>query len=157
MSLTLMLAAALVPADRATLDRTVAAIYRPYGIETMQPPVWERPLFTAEVRRLIARWQQVMPRDEVDDLNGGDWLCLCQDWNPRAFRVTTLDRRAVRAGVAELKVRIDLGNGQQREARLVMAREGRAWRIADLFASDFPGGLQAALRETIAGHERSPR
>jgi hypothetical protein len=37
---------------------------------------------------LIARWKAVMPQDEVDALNDGDWLCQCQDWDGDGFRAT---------------------------------------------------------------------
>lgn len=149
--------AALSPPDRLAIDRALAGFYRPYAVEAASPPVWERPLFARETGALIARWRQVMPEGELDGLNDGDWLCLCQDWNPKRFRVTTLGRRSLGPGAAELRLRIDLGVGQTREMRLHLRREPPGWRIDDLFASDFPRGLKQALRETIAEDERLPK
>lgn len=48
---------------------------------------------------------------------------------------------------------IDLGHGPPREARLVFKKEANDWRIDNMFASDFPGGLKQTLRETIAEDE----
>ena len=153
----LLLAAAPRPDDRTAVNRKLAAIYRPYTIEAVQPAVWDRPLFTLPVRRLIARWKQVMPEGEVDDLNGGDWLCLCQDWDPKKFTAVPRGHRQLPGGVVEVTMAIDLGNGQQRSARFLLRREGAEWRIDNLFAQDFPRGLQQALRETIAVDEKLPR
>lgn len=140
--------------ERVAINRALAAIYRPYTVEAAQPAVWERPLFTAEVRQLIARWKQVMPQDEVDDLNDGDWLCLCQDWDPKKFSAVPRAYRALPGGVTEVTMAIDLGIGQQRSARLMLRREGSEWKIANLLAADFPRGLMQALRETIAEDEK---
>ncbi len=150
-------AASLAPADRAAIDRAVAGMYRPYSIGAASAPVWERPLFARDIAALIAHWRRVMPQDELDGLNDGDWLCLCQDWDHAKFRVTTLGRQSLGRGAAEVRLRIDLGNGQRREARLRLIRETAGWRIDDLFASDFPRGLKQALRETIAEDEKLPR
>jgi hypothetical protein len=99
----------------------------------------------------------VTPHDEVDDLSDGDWLCLCQDWEPRQFRATVVSKRAVRPGLVETSVRINLGGGTTRTARLEMKREGPAWKIDDMFSSDYPRGLKQALRETIAADEKLPK
>lgn len=150
-------AAALTAADRSAIDRTVARIYRPYAIERAVAPVWERPLFTREVSALINHWQRVLPVGELDGLNDGDWLCLCQDWSARHFRVTTPGRQPTGPGAVEARLRIDLGNGQSRQARLLFRKVAQGWRIDDLFADDFPRGLRQALRETIAADEKLPK
>lgn len=150
-------AATLAPADRTAIDRAVAGAYRPYSISANSAAVWDRPLFARDIAALIARWKQVMPEGELDGLNDGDWLCLCQDWDSKKFRVTTLRRQAVGPGAVEVRLRIDLGIGQTREARIRFRRETAGWRIEDLFASDFPRGLKQALRETIAADEKLAR
>jgi hypothetical protein len=150
-------AAALAPADRVAIDRAVAGMYRPYTIGAASAAVWQRPIFARDTAALIARWQRVMPQGELDGLNDGDWLCLCQDWDHARFRVTTLGRQTLGPGAAEVRLAIQLGNGQRREARLRLLREAAGWRIDDLFASDFPRGLKQALRETIAEDEKLPK
>lgn len=153
----LLIAAAPPPGEQAAVGRKLATIYRPYSIEALQPAVWDRPLFTAAVRKLIAQWKQGMPEDEVDSLNGGDWLCLCQDWDPRAFRAVPFGYNQPPGGGIEVSVNIDLGNGQRRSAKFLFRREGGDWRIANLVASDFPRGLQQALIETIAENRARPK
>ena len=150
-------AAALAPADRTEIDRTVAGFYRPYSVGAASAAVWERPLFARDTSALIARWRQVMPAGELDGLNDGDWLCLCQDWDHARFRVTTLGRQRLSPRAIAVQLRINLGNGQRRDARLHLLREATGWRIDDLFARDFPRGLKQALRETIAADEKLPR
>lgn len=150
-------AAALAAADRAAIDRTVAGLYRPYTIGAASAAVWDRPLFARDIAVLIARWKRVVPEGELDGLNDGDWLCLCQDWDHKRFRVTTLGREVQGPGLVQVRLRIDLGIGQTREARIRLRREAAGWRIDDLFASDFPRGLKQALRETIAEDEKLPK
>jgi hypothetical protein len=135
----------------------VARFYRPYSIGAASAAVWERPIFARDTAALIARWQRVMPDGELDGLNDGDWLCLCQDWDHTKFRVTTLNRQPLGPGAAEVRLAIQLGNGQRREGRLRLLKEAAGWRIDDLFASDFPRGLRQALRETIAEDEKLPK
>lgn len=146
----LLAAAALAPTDAAALDAAVLAIYRPYQHPANTPTAWERPIFSAETTALIARWRAVAPEDEPDDLSDGDWLCLCQDWDLRRFRATVVSRQIMPDGRADIAASIDLGFGEPRQARLLLAREDGAWKLDDLFAVDFPRGLKQALRETIA-------
>ena len=145
-----MAGATLTPSDTAAIDATIAATYRPYHALGNPGAAWDYPIWSARIAALVAEWKQVMPKDEVDDLNDGDWLCLCQDWDPAKFRAMITSVRPHARGVALVAVRIELGTNEKRSARLVLRREGGAWRIDDVFAGDFPRGLALALRETIA-------
>jgi hypothetical protein len=61
----------------------------------------------------------------------------------------------IEPGLAEVRVRLSLGFGERRAARLVMKREANGWRLDDLVAApDFPRGLKRKLRETIAEDSR---
>ena len=161
MSLTaaiLALASATLPAtDGTAIDRQIAEVYRPYSRRMNSTSAWERPIFSAEINTLVRHWGRVTPHDEVDDLSDGDWLCLCQDWEPRRFRATVFSKRGVRAGLVEVAMRINLGEGASRTPRLIMKREGTSWKIDDMFSSDYPRGLKQALRETIAADEKLPK
>ena len=161
MSLTaaiLALASATLPAaDSAAIDRQVAVIYQPYSRRMNSTSAWERPIFSAEINALVRHWGRVTPHDDVDDLSDGDWLCLCQDWEPRRFRATVVSKRALRPSMVEVAVQINLGEGSRRTARLEMKREGPGWKIDDMFSSDYPHGLKQALRETIAADEKLPK
>lgn len=153
MSVTLPLPAA----DAAALDTAVTELFRPYGQGLDTQAVWERPIFSAEVNALIAHWQRVLPPDEPDRLNDGDWLCQCQDWDERAFRTSAGAPRKLADDMAELDVKIDLGFPEAaglRDARLIFRREDGAWKLDDIFAPEaFPQGLKQTLRETIAEDE----
>ena len=154
----LVFASATLPAaDGAALDRQVAEIYRPYSRRMNSTAAWERPIFSAEINALVRHWGRVSPHDEVDDLSDGDWLCLCQDWEPRRFRIAVASKRLMRPGNVEVAVRINLGDGPSRTARLEMKREGAGWKIDDMFSTDYPRGLKQALRETIAADEKLPK
>lgn len=152
--LAVLLAASPLPAaDREALDETVAAIFAPYNEADMSDAAWERPIYSSEVTALIARWEQVMPQDEVDDLNDGDWLCQCQDWDPKHFRVRIISRKAVEADVAEIEVDIDIGWGETRDAFLSFRREEGKWMLDDLYSEEYSDGIKDALVRTIAADE----
>lgn len=161
MSLTaaiLALASATLPAaDSVAINRQVFEIYRPYTRPMTSTSPWERPIFTAEINALVRQWRRVTPQDEIDDLSDGDWLCLCQDWEPSRFAAVVAAKRLVRPGAVEATVRINLGEGAQRTARLMMKQEAGAWKIDDMISSDYPRGLKQALRETIAADRKLPR
>lgn len=153
-SLALILAGAALPAaDKVAVDAAIARIYGPYGQNKEQQLLWERPIYSAEIRALIAHWQRVVPKDEVDALNDGDWLCQCQDADYRAFRAVPLGMRRLADGRAEVRLRVELGFGARRPTRLLMKREGGGWLLDDLYGPDFPKGLKQKLRETIKEDE----
>ena len=139
-------------AKQDALDRTVAALFRPYSRPTTlpAPAVWERPIWSRETAALIARWRKVTPQDEVDELSDGDWLCQCQDWDEHAFRMSIDSRKMDAPGHAFVQVRFRLDGSGWRSERLSMRQERGTWKIDDLFGEDFPSGLKAALRRAIA-------
>lgn len=147
----LLAAAAPSAGDQAALDAAVTAIYHPY--RTGEPPSdWERPIYSAEVRALIARWRRVTPSDEVDSLSDSDWLCMCQDWDQHKFRATIRSRQFAAPDSAVVAVHVDVGfSGGANDARLFFKREGGRWKVDDIFATPFfRRGLKQALRDTIA-------
>lgn len=151
----LLAGAALPAADRAVIDARVRAIFRRYNGPVSTRASWDYPVFSAETAALIAHWKRVQPKDEPDALNDGDWFCLCQDFDRKAFRAVTEPPTRIAPGLAEVRVRLSLGFGARREARLVMKREANGWRLDDLVAApDFPRGLKRKLRETIAEDSR---
>jgi hypothetical protein len=147
----LFAAAAPSAADRATLDAAVAAIYQPYRTSN-SPPDWERPIYSAEIQTLIARWRRVTPSDEVDGLSDADWLCMCQDWDEHKFRATIRSRQFPATAAAIVGVHVDVGfSGGANDARLFFKRENGRWKLDDIYAGQFfPRGLKMTLRETIA-------
>ena len=154
----LLAGAALPAADSAAIDARVKAMFRPYSLPSTSKSAWEYPIFSAETAALIAHWQRVLPKDEPDALDDGDWFCLCQDFDQKAFRAAPSAAQTIAPGVAEVRVRLNLGSGETRSERLVFKREANGWRLDDLFAAeDFPSGLKQKLRETIAEDEAPKR
>lgn len=156
--LPLLLAQAALPAaDEAALRNRVAEIFRPYQSDLDDRASWDYPIYSGEVAALIAQWQRVLPDDEPDALNDGDWLCQCQDWNSEGFRVEPVASRQIAPDLAEVDVRLDLGFAElrdRREARLVFRKEPAGWLLDDIFAEQsFPQGLKQALRDTIREDE----
>jgi hypothetical protein len=143
----LALAAAPSP---TTPEAAVAAIYAPYSGPEDATASWDYPIFSKQTSALIARWRRVAPQDEPDALSDGDWLCLCQEFDRGKFGAQVVSRRALGSSLVELAVRLTLGFGTTRNARLLFRRDGGVWKLDDLFAApDFPRGLKQKLRETI--------
>jgi hypothetical protein len=150
-----LLVAATAPSavDRNAIEQEVVKIFRPYTTAEPAPP-WEQPIYTTEAAGLIAEWRAVAPQDEPDALSGGDWLCQCQDWNEEEFTATITSIDVTAPDVAEVEIDVDLGFADPassvRRERLILKREGDAWKVDDLLAEALPAGLKQALRETIA-------
>ncbi len=153
LSALLLASAPLAATDRIALDRAMAEIFAPYRGGQSSVASWQRPIFSRRVRELIAHWEKVQPEGEVDDLNDGDWLCQCQDWDEKAFRYRIISRKPTSADEVVIGVSISLGHGQTRDAWFAMRREGGRWLIDDLYSEDHSDGIRQALVETIAADE----
>lgn len=150
----LLATAALSASDRPALDAATIAVYAPYRDETADVAVWERDIWSREVRKLITKWQAVIPEDEPDALNDGDWLCQCQDWDANAFRMTITKRKKVSKDQAELAVDIVLfKDADPRDAFLTFRREQGIWKLDEMYTEEYSDGIKAALRQTIAEDE----
>jgi hypothetical protein len=105
------------------------------------------------VRRLIAKWQTVVPEGEVDAMNDGDWVCQCQDWDAKKFRVKIIKREAKGRDAALIGVDFNLGSGDPRDAYLEFRRENGRWLVDDIYSEPYSDGIKAALVQTIAEDE----
>jgi len=157
-TIVLLLLAAAAPSavDLTEIETRVVEIFRSYGGPPNAPAAWDHPIYSAEVTALIARWKAVMPHDEVDSLNDGDWLCQCQDWDGEGFRATIVSIAMSDESTAEVELRVDLGFGgpeSMRGEHLTLRREEGVWAIDEIVAGAFPQGLKQALRDTIAEDE----
>ena len=149
MAAAIILAAAPAPQTAGTPEAAVAAIFAPYSGPATATASWDYPIYSKQTAELIHRWRVVTPQDEPDALSDGDWLCLCQEFDNKAFKAMVLAKREVR-GAARVSVRLDLGFGTQRSAQLVLKREDGIWKLDDIYAApDFPNGLKQKLQETI--------
>lgn len=135
----------------------VATVFAPYRGKPDATAVWERRVFTRDTAVLIAHWRKVAPRDGPDDLDDSDWLCGCQDWDAKAFRASVLSSRFAADDVVEMTIALELGGGDRHRLRLTFRREGGRWLLEEIVSRDFPRGLKAALRHSIAVESAGPR
>lgn len=147
MTILAVLALAATPVSAATPQAAIAAIYAPFNDTRMQGAAFDRPIFTPQLKALIAKWLAVTPTDEVDDLSDFDWLCQCQDWDSPTFRARIIGVRKLAPGRRAVTVRL---NGPIAPLRFVLQHVGGQWLIDDIFASGFRGGLRASLIRTTA-------
>jgi len=152
----LLAAAAPSAGDRVELETRVVEIFQSYRGPPNAVAAWDNPIYSAEVAALIARWKAVMPQDEVDALNDGDWLCQCQDWDGDGFQATIVSMAMSDedTAVAELSVELGFGGPDSiRGEQVTFRREQGVWTIDEIVAEAFPNGLKQALRDTIAEDE----
>jgi hypothetical protein len=140
--------------ERNALEGAFVQFYAPYAAAPNAAPSWEFPSYSAETTALITRWRSVTPTDEVDALSDGDWLCQCQEWDSTSFTATIVSTEMAGKDQADLHVAVDLGLGNAAESvrtlQLMLKREEGVWKIDDIIADSFPGGLKQTLRDTIA-------
>lgn len=149
----LLAAASLSASDRSALDAATRAIYAPYHDDAISPPPWERDIWTREIQHLITHWQSVLPEDEPDALNDGDWLCECQDWDAKKFRMKIIKRESKGKDAALIGVDFNLGHGENRDAYFEFRREDGRWLVDDIYTEPHADGIKAALRQTILDDE----
>lgn len=142
-------AAAGQPPDVAEIDGVLTGIYGHYARDDASVADWDRPVFTAANRKLIADWQALVG-DELAGLNEYGWFCEYQDCDAGRFRTQRRSVRNLGNGRVEVGVRVSAGWGAPRDQRLVLVREGGRWLIEDLFSRSEPGGIRKALRRDLA-------
>ena len=159
----LLMAGALVPlsgAQAAESDDILAVaqgIYAPYVDPSKpMPPSWNYPFNSRPLADLIAEWEKGLSPDEVEELNDFDWFCQCQDSDPANSHVEyeVQHEEGTPAGVVDVTLDLGFGDGDTRESKLLMVREGDRWALDDIVSNAFPDGLKAALRKATAAHQK---
>lgn len=138
-------AAARSAAGRAEAERFVDRLYSYYREEPSHPRD-EGAVWSPAMLALMARLDRLddEARLEVSD---GDEICQCQDWGD--FRLLSV--RIVPHGPGRADAFVRFSNlGRMTGLRLALERTPAGWRVADVFASDRPGGLAAAYGKAIA-------
>jgi len=135
--------------DAHALRSTIQGIFNVYRTDA-PPSVLERHIFTAGTQQLIDQWQRTRPTDEVTDLGDFDWLCQCQDWDSKSFRLTGQDISWQDRDHATVTAQYQISEDASASLRMVMAREGGQWRIADLGFAEDNGSLVERLHSEIA-------
>jgi len=145
--------------DILAAARAIYAQYEAASDEGEQlEPAWAVPVFSRATAVLIAEWEAGLDDEEVEDLNGFDWFCQWQDFDPESFRVELEPLQAPTAGTVTVKATVDLGWGGPAEAsELRMVKEENRWLLDDIVSGSFPEGLKADLRKAIEEHRRLGR
>jgi hypothetical protein len=152
-------AAALLPAtaianrpDAPGIKAQIAKIYKPYKSKMGTAAWWEYPVFSAEARKLIRQWEAASAgnNDELGSINSADWLCACQDFDPKTFKVTVDTVQVLASGKTEATITIHQGWGGSSKQRFIMVNEKGRWEIDDILEIGAKEGMQAALRDDVA-------
>lgn len=137
--------------ERAEVDSAIIAFYDPYRLDAVDSTAdWDRPIWSARLRALIGKWKQGFSDEEVADLQDFGWLCECQDWDSRTFKVTISPHAEPAGDRAEIDVQVAIGWNEVRTQHLHVVRVGDAWLIDDIRSEAFDQGLHAALEQAIA-------
>ncbi|MEY2926776.1 MAG: hypothetical protein RL367_1253 [Pseudomonadota bacterium] len=150
-----LIAAAPAPlpkAEDAAVRAAVRAIFKPYLTKSPDdtPAAWQYPVYATATKALIARWQKATSNpDEVTSLSDFDWLCQCQDYDPKTARIISITTRSTASG-ADVKAILSPGWKERSPLRLAMVKEKGRWMIADLVFKDGGPPLTSQLRAEIA-------
>jgi Protein of unknown function (DUF3828) len=138
--------------DAPGIKAQVAKIYKPYQSKADDRPWWKYPIYSAETRKLITRWEAARKgsEDELGSASDADWLCACQDFDPKKFRVTADIVQVLPSGKSQATITIHQGWGESSKQRLIMVKEKGRWEVDDILDIDANEGMQAALRADIA-------
>jgi hypothetical protein len=146
--------AATAPRDDAGVRAAVTALFAPYA-QASHVPLAEALTYTTATRALIDEWRRTQPEDEVTFLGDFDWLCQCQDWESTQFRVTQQDIEWTGDDAATVTVNYTQMTDRSAQLRLMMARQGGAWKIADMEFAEGDKLFTTHLREEIAEARRT--
>jgi hypothetical protein len=138
--------------DDAAIRQTVSKIYAPFRKDIINKPYWEQPIYSAETRSQFIRWEQNNKRRktvEIDRLGNGNWLCGCQEYEAKYFRITNTKIGAIAGGKAEAVVKLQITQVDTRTIRFMMIKEKGRWVVDDMFTDSDGKGLKQTLREEV--------
>ncbi|OYX44673.1 MAG: hypothetical protein B7Y87_03810 [Sphingomonadales bacterium 32-64-22] len=145
--------------DEGDILAAAQAAFAPYSKEAPWTEAdWDLPLFSSETTALIDEWKTGVSDEDVEDLNGFSWLCQCQDFDPKTFRVEFEVHHADGTDVSTVDARVNLGweGDETAESELYMLRENGRWTLDDIVSDSFPKGLKADLVAAIEQHRAQP-
>jgi hypothetical protein len=154
-----MVFVAMMDTDKEAIEAKVDKLYARYrssadldgGESDLAPPG----SYTDAFDSLLDQWMKAQPKGEIDSvLSEADWVCQCQDWPGTGFKFLEKRIQPIPGDQIEARLRFDLGDGQPRTARILFDREGREWKIADLFSPDVPKGIVAQMTSDLARWEK---
>jgi hypothetical protein len=150
---TATVAAPVTKTDDSAVRKTVTKIYAPFRNEIIKEAWWEHPIYSAETRKKFVQWEQNRERrkaDDIDDLNNGNWLCGCQEYDTKYFRVKQNNINSLGSGKIEADIQLQITQTDTRKIRFMMVKEKGRWKVDDMFTDDDAKGLKQTLSEQIA-------
>jgi Protein of unknown function (DUF3828) len=134
------------PVDRLAVQKLVKSIMAPYAKTNASPPnSFDMPRYTRATRALINRWSKSLKPGYVTDMADGDWICQCQDWDPKAFRITSISIQPMKNGEMIADTRYFISPTDARRLKFVLAREGGNWLVSDLIFEDSKDSMTVQL------------
>jgi hypothetical protein len=143
------------PGDVAAVGAAVKAIFAPYSRpdpkhELNIPSAANRPIYSAATTALLKRWQNAIPNDEVTALGDADWICQCQDYDPKTARIISLAIKSTGSGKYDADVVYSAGFNSKERMTIKFVSERARWRVDDMAFGANHASLRAALRQEIA-------
>lgn len=135
--------------DDAGVRAAVTALFAPYT-RASHVPQPEAQTYAAATRALIDEWRRTRPEGDLSFLGNFDWLCQCQDWESSQFRVTQMAIAWTGEDAATVTVNYTQMTDSSAQLRLMMTREGGAWKVADMEFAEGDKLFTTHLREEIA-------
>ncbi|MEP7350054.1 MAG: DUF3828 domain-containing protein [Sphingorhabdus sp.] len=164
-----LVAAKPVTADEVAVRDIVTKIYagylRPFEelfpeLPDDAPPAPNHPIgsaidgyeapFSASLNALLQKWMPVATGDEVLQMNGFDWYCQCQDFDPKQAKVTAQEYNAKSKDQIEVKIRFTPGGREAAAITYYFVRENGQW-VMDNIRFEDGSTLRQGLQEDIDG------
>ncbi len=141
------------------IEVVIRSVFAPYNDPRVPAPDYvNAPPWSAKTHLLINRWQSAPAGKEIDSrvtpLRNADWLCQCQEWDNKLFRVNRFSLSKGKAGRTIADVRYLVTAVDQRRLKFVMIREGGDWKIDDLVFEGKRGTLTAHLQRELTESEQ---
>jgi len=136
-----------LPAGQGALRKAVEQVYAGYRHGDFKGYTEDLTPWTLRTRALVRDWKAGLPVGELTDMSDFDWLCQCQDWDPKGFMLSSVSPRPGGRGVTAVDVVYMHGWGARGQITLFMRVEDGRWRIDDVRFKDGRMLRAALMRE----------
>jgi hypothetical protein len=151
-------------ADVRAAEAAVRAIYEPYLMSAEQMATadiagpMDRPIYSAELSRIIAAWIAANQGPEPTDFASVDWICGCQDWNAGSGSLTIGSVTARDDGRVQVTASFNPGcDGTNTSRDFFMVEENGRWLVDDAsFAAAEPMLREILIDETSPSRRLGP-
>ncbi len=134
----------------------IIEIYKNFNDSNNRKAYWELPVYSEATSKLIRTWETAPnQKDIISNLEGGDWLCDCQDFDEKKLMPIsfTFAPCGLSETYARVVVKLDLGTSEQRDIYLSLHKEQGRWLISDIENEKVGVSFQdQLLKEIEIGH-----